>query len=1261
MTIRRRLTIVVGIVIAVAVAGLVFVHSNAVQRSVIGRISESIAAETGWRVEIENPRMRLWPARFVAEGLTVSTGERLVGSIERLEMRWSWSAILGSPRRIEDVEIEGIEVDLRDPLKIPVSAAPPSGTPVDPWRVLEIGRLEVTDGRGAARIFEMLGGIDGLRAEVKLIDGIAALNLTADTVQLVRSDRRLDLGPVVVRGRGSADGIILDEVTAGEGDLALSGRGELKADGGLSGVASFTLRADLERSLGWWDPNLATGFDPTGVLDLEGNLSYTEDGELEASAVHRGDRFTIAGYALDELELGLSGDIPQIRAAGATWGSAAVSVEDSGLATVHALLADAPVERILAFIAPQAAVWFDGPVALTGEIDGTVSYPFAMEALSGRVDLEIDSAQGRVLLEAAGAQDSWRISEARLDLPGASLAGQGAIGSGGTIEARADLRLDGGAVLHRLIREWLPDLEIPSLDGGPMVARIDVSGLIDRPRYDAEFEWTSPVVSGTEVDSIRARFEGDPGSLTFSTNLAAAGVEITADGTAELDGLRVRGEWSLDLDSLQRFAALVPDMPESSDDLSGRLKGRGGFVLADGRYSVDGSLHGYDVGMGVWRSEEISTHFSLDENALELSELGLSAFGGSAIASGRVGLGGFDSEISLNLEWREIDLARLPADVVPIIKGTVTGALDIDGTVSHPSGQIDLEWRPDEANSAIPKIRLAGALDEGFFSVITEEVTTEAGSVWVQGEASIGLVPRPEWLWPEAPDEALRISARGHGFHSDAVVDLLGLERPPVSATGDLEIEATWHPSRPEETRVLTEIRNLRFRHVGGELEAKEPVVVRIMGDLAEIEPVTISGAQTHILMSGGANLRTGELNGLFQSFLDPAFARNIPYPIQIHEPIGVSATVKGTLDRPQIGLDVNHPGGAIVFRDPPLQVRDLVLSAELIDGIWWINDGRARVNEGTIEIGGGWDADSGQGIVAEIDNVVVFVEGILSAWSGTVAIEPEPDRFAKITGELNLVAGLWDQDVSLGGALFGPSSLDPAGDDPLYEIALDLDVRGRGIVRVENNLGRFDARWDVLRVTGNAAEPEIRGKISIAPGGRLSLAGQRVTVRRGSLVFTGDPAVDPVMEIVPESDIAAFGGGDTIDTTSIATQGLRERTGRRARVRERDPAARRDLGGGREGLFSAAHVRPTAEPQHRPVLRHQHHRCPGPDVDVPALEPRPASRGWRSRPTRRPSPTRPAATSSSGSSGAARRSTRTGTPSASSSSTATGRSARGG
>jgi outer membrane protein assembly factor BamA len=276
---------------------------------------------------------------------------------------------------------------------------------------------------------------------------------------------------------------------------------------------------------------------------------------------------------------------------------------------------------------------------------------------------------------------------------------------------------------------------------------------------------------------------------------------------------------------------------------------------------------------------------------------------------------------------------------------------------------------------------------------------------------------------------------------------------------------------------------------------------------------------------------------------LSPEIARLIPYPVQIDQPITIRGSVEGPLTSPGGTVVVDHRGGTVVLRDPPVELTDLYLEADLRDGRISIREGTAGVNRGLAYLGGGWDPESGQGLVVEFDDVTFFAAGTLTQWSGLLAIEPDPELTARITGDLVLGGGVWDQYADITGALLAGSGLEPAADDPLRGIALDLTVRARTGVRVDNNLGRFDVRWDRLRVGGTAAAPIIRGDIRIAPGGVLNLPGKRVELQRGTIRFTGDPAVDPVLELVPVESLATFGdqdtGGSGFDAYAIAAQSL--------------------------------------------------------------------------------------------------------------------------
>ncbi|MEX1311586.1 MAG: BamA/TamA family outer membrane protein [Candidatus Sulfomarinibacteraceae bacterium] len=719
--------------------------------------------------------------------------------------------------------------------------------------------------------------------------------------------------------------------------------------------------------------------------------------------------------------------------------------------------------------------------------------------------------------------------------------GSGSLDSGGRVAATVDLRVDDVATALGLVEPWfdLPPELVPG--GGPIVGSAVLSGTTGDPRFETRLEWPNPMIVGRELDLVRAEAEGDRETIAWSVEVTATPESrAVLDGTLDVGAVRVDGSWRVELDRLESALALAAADTVELPEVSGSVRGDGVFAWTPEEWRIEGRAGGAGLAADVWVVDQLELEFAGGPDALAINEMSARLYDGRLTGRGEVGLGGVDAPLELALDWSEVDLGAVPVDLPDGTAGRVNGRLSAGGTLGRPTAEVELDWAPDDPSSPTPPISAAGSLEDGVLRLVTREVSTDVVTAIARATVPLGGLPRPAWLWPDAADEPVRVTVDGHNLRSEPILALLGVEPVPVSASAELTVDAAWHPTRREETKILAELTGFRLRHPGGEIEAQGPMEFHMDGERVRLEPVVLTGPQTRIEIGGEGDLKTGAVDGRLEAVVAPTVARLIPYPVQIYRPIQVAAQVSGTMDSPRAAINVSHPDGVLVMRDPPLQIRDLALTAQFVDGRLWFDDGRAEVNQGRVELGGGWDPESGQGIVAEIDNVVVFVEGILSQWSGTLAIEPEPGRLARITGELNLVAGLWDQDVSLGGALFGPASLDPAGDDPLFDIALDIDVRGRGIVRVENNLGRFDARWDVLRVTGSAALPEMRGKIDIAPGGRFSLAGPRVTVRRGSLVFTGDPGVDPIVEIVPESDIAAFGsGGDRIDTASIATQGL--------------------------------------------------------------------------------------------------------------------------
>ena len=1130
-----------AVVVALLVVVWVTLHSAFVQRPLAERILESVEASTGWRVEIAEPRLRLFPAHLVATGITVSAGERVVASVDRLEASWQWSELLGSPPRLDSVAANGVTVDLRD-LQLPEAPEPaPDAGPVNPWRVVEVGRLSLSGGSAEASVPEVAGTLEEVTAAASLVDGAAALEAGAGRLVLVRQGRSLELGPVAMHAEASAEGVVVKRLTVDGADASVEASGSFGLAEGLDGEVELQSRTDLEAVLGWWDPNLVSGLEPSGTLALAGRVAVDPAAGLRAELVHRGAPFRVAGYELDSLELGLADGTPSAHLGGGSWGEATVSTAGAGVVAVTARLDRAPVERALAFAAPQVAAAVPGPIRVTGTVDGTVPFPVMLEGLGGTVDLTVTASLGRAELAASGAGDRWRLQRARVETPGVVVEATGSVGPAGALDLGIDLKVEDVETAIEGLRPWTTAFADLEPGGGPVTAHAVVTGLVSSPRFDVEAASMTPTLMGRGVDRLSVDAEGGPERATWSLDVAVApGIEAKARGTADLATLATSGDWELRAEEVDRLGELAGLDPALLATFGGGLDGAGEFSWDGSRWTVDGELRGSDLEAAGWRVDSIGTRFTVDPDSAALENLTIELLGGTVAGSVRVGLEGLDAPVTASLKWQDLDLKTAPLEVGAAAEGRILGELTVSGTVRRPVAVVDATWTPDDPASLVPAIHAGGALEDGVLRLVSGDIDTGAGLAVAEVRAPLGVLPKPEWLWPEAPVEAVRVSVRGHAFRSEPLVAMLGLEPLPAHASGDLTIDATWHPTDRSQTKGMIELDNLVISHVGGEVTSKDPVLFTFSESAVELAPVTLIGPRSEIRMAGSRNLGTGRLEGRLDATVAPSIAQLIPYPLQVYRPIQLSAQLRGAPESPVVDIQVRHENGALVLRDPPLEIRDLVLSARWQDGALRVRDGRATVNEGTVEIGGGWDPVSRQGLVAEIDNVVLYLEGILSQWSGVIAIEPDPPRLATVTGELNLVAGLWDENVSLTGALFGPESLEPAPDDPLYRIGLNLDIRGRGKVRVENNLGRFDARWDVLRVSGTAARPRLHGEITIDPGGRFSLAGQNLKVRRGSLLFTGDPAVDPIVEIVPEDEVMAFGGEEgSINTTTLATQGL--------------------------------------------------------------------------------------------------------------------------
>jgi outer membrane protein assembly factor BamA len=1063
--------------------------------------------------------------------------------LDRLEAHWGWIEAAAAPHRLDLLVVEGVAVDFD---ALPETSAEADDSAISVWKLVEIGELRVGGIGGAKSISGIEVLVDGMSIDGRLESGLATARVSAENLSLVRDGRLMDLGPIDIEGRGSQNALQLERLVLSSAVTRLSAVGRVDLEPAIDGRFEIASGIDLDTASHWWDPNLATGIEPSGLLELEGDAAWTQAGGLTLKLGHVGEAIRVAGYDLERLDLVIVDGQPTVHAAHPGWGRATVTMTAPAVASVSAALDEAPVDRVLAFAAPQVAAYVGAPATLSGEIDGTVSYPVLPEFLSGRVDLEMRSPLGTLAVQAEGAGSAWQVAELDARALGAILTANGSIDENGSITADALLAATEPKIVAESVEHWLPAVAGLEIEGGPIESRARVGGSISAPVLSATLEWTDPVIAGHRLRGISGEASGSIVDLEWNADISISpGSSLMASGRARpLEGA-TEGDWEIVAEDLEELIALLETPPDTA--VQGQFQAAGSFAVSSKDFRIEGEISAADLAADAWSIGRLHAVFAAIPKEVAVRSFKAEAYGG--VVEGRFAASPSDisAPATAELEWRGVDLSSLPVEIPEAAFGLVSGRLRVEGSLARPDGDLEIVWLPTEdATPLVEEAHLVAGLTGGRLRMVSEQIETAGGPTRLEATAPLGDLPIPEWLWPEAPGGPVRAVAEIPGFQSGPLMEVLGQENFLANVEADLRAELEWNPLIPERPRVLVEAKNLRVLHPSGNLIAEGPLVVSFDNQRLELQPVVLVGLGSRLEASAVYDPAAEVIDGRLRSRLAPEAAGMLPIPLIIDGPITVDADFEVPAERNislavvQGVLTIDHRNGRMVMRDPPVEIRDLSVVASLDDGVMEIVEGSAEVNRGRVDLGGGWDPKSGQGLVLEFDDVTTMVAGVLTKWDGNIAVEPEKDRLARVYGDLTLVVGLWDERIDLASAMLAGDSTVDAEDDFLNDIDLDLTVRGLAGIRVENNLGRFDVNWDQLRVGGTAAVPVLRGEVRIAPGGVIAIAGQEFRIQRGTAEFTGNPDIDPILEIVPESDTTLVGGeGQGFNATEMATRGL--------------------------------------------------------------------------------------------------------------------------
>ncbi len=582
-------------------------------------------------------------------------------------------------------------------------------------------------------------------------------------------------------------------------------------------------------------------------------------------------------------------------------------------------------------------------------------------------------------------------------------------------------------------------------------------------------------------------FHLDP--LSYQGKIALEGTRINLPDTVQADRVALDAEGTFCLSK----SPPLPGRACSGD----RERGPGG----------EGSVHltaaGVEIPAAGVTLLDLQTEASTDGKDVRIASLTGSLPEGRTFSAS----GGF----ALDLETADLDL-RLIRPVDPVREAELTATLR-NGIVELSAPRIDTDAGPASLRATIPLSALAQ----------------------IPELAKLPVKPAPGQIV---------IHAQAPEVDSISLLKALGMEARPERLRAGVTADLTFDPMAPAAGRGEILLEGLSLETKDGRVAAEAPVIARLERGRLELQPVRLQveseeiGA-TAIDVKGTADLDpawkpTQEMASLIRSLsadaggtLDAALLNPFLEGGIAAGALTFSASASGTPD--QLAATFAANGSEASFWWPAAGAR---IEGPTVNGSWsgeaWKASGNAGLNGGTLAFSAR-PVEKGALVSLNLADVPYRLDyGLTTRVGGVLALHvPLPfteEGRLRLDGTLDVERGLLIRDINLDREvltlLLAPEEAPGTEETLASRIDLDLTVTTEDGIRIRNNVANLRAHWTTLQIAGTAERPAIRGRVEIDPGGRAELYGQTVQIDRGSLIFTGNPAQDPLVDIATTSSL---------------------------------------------------------------------------------------------------------------------------------------------
>jgi hypothetical protein len=561
--------------------------------------------------------------------------------------------------------------------------------------------------------------------------------------------------------------------------------------------------------------------------------------------------------------------------------------------------------------------------------------------------------------------------------------------------------------------------------------------------------------------------------------------------------------------------------------LSGRLDLSGPTDRPAGR--VDAQVQNLVVqGVALGRARAVASfdgngRFQVQEGQVEMPA-------GVAVVRGSYDLGTRAFDFTLTAPG--LSLAAAPFR--DPLGGALTGRVSVDaaasGTLDQPRAMVSIRGRELALDGRT--VAQSGSTQQGDTQIVA---TWDGQRVDVQGSL-LGMASfqgggrldrRGADLAVDVHTDSLGILARA--FSPQPLPELAGSLVGTVGLSADFGARTFQGAVR---------LSDLRLQYQGHTIASREPVVAEVTPQRVTLRSFYMSepGTENELFVSGAVGLqRDVPLDLHFQSTLAATWAELFLPGAKVQGSLDLLGTLRGTPGDPRLNGEGTLHDAQLIVPNVAQAFEDVNASLRFNRDSVVLDDLGARFGGGSLRASGSVTLPGpGRELAYRLDVFAQdvsfrFPDFLLNRGNADVHLVSAGNGSRQITGGVELRRSLYVEDITvdplrlLQQALLQRQRLQVAEtDDFLSTTQLALNVTGPDALRVRNNLANLQG--DVkLTIGGSLARPVVFGDVDVNPGGTLVFNDNQYEVLRGKLTFGSTTKVDPVIDLVAQTEIQGF------------------------------------------------------------------------------------------------------------------------------------------